>query len=69
MVVFAVEHHEKANGERFLLASAFGPVQSIADIIREKVTYQGFKAVTLKLGLCSSLHFHNICSLAVLLAA
>lgn len=35
MVVFAADHPEKVDGERFLLASAFSPVQAIADLIRE----------------------------------
>jgi len=36
MVLFTVQHPDKVDGERFLLASAFSPVQAIADIIREK---------------------------------
>ena len=34
-MVFTADHPEKVDGERFLLASAWSPVQAIADIIRK----------------------------------
>ncbi|KAK3690475.1 hypothetical protein B0T22DRAFT_424359 [Podospora appendiculata] len=36
MVVFAVDHPEKADGERFLLGSHYAPPQAVADILREE---------------------------------
>ncbi|KAK0713688.1 hypothetical protein B0T26DRAFT_742245 [Lasiosphaeria miniovina] len=36
MVAFSVAHPEKTDGERFLLASHYGPAQSIADILRRQ---------------------------------
>jgi nucleoside-diphosphate-sugar epimerase len=36
LLVFSVDHPEKTNGERFLAASACGPNQAVADILREK---------------------------------
>lgn len=36
LVVFAIDQPEKASGERFLLASAYSPLQAVADIIRDK---------------------------------
>ncbi|KAM7190842.1 hypothetical protein V8F33_009265 [Rhypophila sp. PSN 637] len=36
MVVFSISNPEKSNNQRFLLASAFSPIQAVADIIREK---------------------------------
>ena len=35
MVVFGVEHPEKANNERFLAVSAYGSTQGVADILRK----------------------------------
>ncbi|KAK3319571.1 hypothetical protein B0T19DRAFT_388371 [Cercophora scortea] len=40
MVVFAVDHPEKADGERFLLASHYSPPQAVADILREQFPEQ-----------------------------
>ncbi|KAK3346428.1 hypothetical protein B0T25DRAFT_506859 [Lasiosphaeria hispida] len=34
-LVFAVEHPEKANNERFILASYYSPQQAVADILRK----------------------------------
>lgn len=34
-VTFSVEHPDQTNGERYILASANGPAQSVADILRE----------------------------------
>jgi len=36
LVIFGVEHPEKADGERFILAAAAAPAQTVADILREK---------------------------------
>ncbi|KAK4456692.1 hypothetical protein QBC42DRAFT_321901 [Cladorrhinum samala] len=36
MIVWGVEHPEEADGERYILASCYGPSQSMADILREK---------------------------------
>lgn len=36
LVVFGVEHREKANGERFIAASSYGPAQAVADILRKE---------------------------------
>ncbi len=35
LVVFGVEHPEKANGERFITSSAYAPAQAIVDILRK----------------------------------
>jgi len=35
LVVFGIEHPEKANGERFLAASVYSPAQAVADILRK----------------------------------
>lgn len=35
LVVFGVEHPDVANGQRYIAASAYGPPQAIADILRE----------------------------------
>lgn len=35
LVVFSVEHPEKANGERFIAVSAYGSPQGVADILRK----------------------------------
>ena len=34
-VVFAMDHPEKTNGERYIAASACGPPQAVADILRK----------------------------------
>lgn len=34
-VVFSAEHPEKTDGERYILASSYGPAQSVADILRK----------------------------------
>ncbi|KAK0648371.1 hypothetical protein B0T16DRAFT_370772 [Cercophora newfieldiana] len=34
LVVFGVDHREKANGERFIVASSWSPPQAVADILR-----------------------------------
>ncbi|KAK4035216.1 hypothetical protein C8A01DRAFT_18094 [Parachaetomium inaequale] len=36
LVVFGVEHPEKANKERFIAASYYAPAQAVADILREE---------------------------------
>ncbi|KAH6843441.1 hypothetical protein B0I37DRAFT_393643 [Chaetomium sp. MPI-CAGE-AT-0009] len=36
LVVFGVEHGDKANNERFLTAAYYAPAQSVADILREE---------------------------------
>jgi nucleoside-diphosphate-sugar epimerase len=36
LVVFGVEHPQKANNERFLAASFYSPPQAVADILREE---------------------------------
>lgn len=36
MILWGVEHPEEADGERYILASWYGPSQSMADILREK---------------------------------
>ncbi len=35
ITVWAVEHPEKANGERYITSAAHGPTQAIADILRK----------------------------------
>ena len=39
--VWAYEHPEKANGERYIASAGYGPPQGIADILRKK--YKGTK--------------------------
>ncbi|KAK3390061.1 hypothetical protein B0H63DRAFT_464720 [Podospora didyma] len=36
LTVFGVEHPEKADGERFILASFYSPAQAVADILRKQ---------------------------------
>ncbi|KAK3314275.1 hypothetical protein B0H66DRAFT_568139 [Apodospora peruviana] len=36
LVVFGIEHPEKAGGERFLAAAHYGPPQAVADILRNQ---------------------------------
>lgn len=35
LVVFAIDHPDKANNERFIAASSYAPVQAHADILRK----------------------------------
>ncbi|KIM99734.1 hypothetical protein OIDMADRAFT_104659 [Oidiodendron maius Zn] len=39
--IWAYEHPEEANGERYIAAASYGPLQGIADILRKK--YEGTK--------------------------
>lgn len=43
IVVFGVEHPDKANNQRFIASSAWAPPQAVADILRE--AYPGRKGI------------------------